>query len=262
MKKLSWYLYKAPFIAHLISIFVSLIIAIPLLSTQSALLILIISLIIGFIVGFVLAMIPYIGGRHWDASAPYSTLSKSERAWEMLYRENKQIKYRKTFLILLPELLCAVLYSIVLTFMYFISGKAFLSITDKTTTQFLGYSMGLTVLGVSAGLWGGYWITMELWFLKNRCKKCHCVMCYTLVGISNYKSRTSTQYKSRDTYGKIGELYVDDEKVGDVNGVTGSYTLKREVHTSSHTENYQCIYCGTPKKKKVKDTYVGNWKYE
>ena len=177
-----------------------------------------------------------------------------EKLWYRPIKRNRPIKFIRFQATLLLFLFFAVGFIFLAKFQYSNVAKA---VYD---TGALGGWVLAVIVSVSAMMWLIYWFYLMIHYACATCR-CGRVMTRAEGSTENYDYSTSTQTKTKDTYGVIGEVYEDDQKVGEVKGTTGHYTVEREVHQSSWTSVCHCIYCGRVKKVHHSDSYYGDWKY-
>lgn len=150
----------------------------------------------------------------------------------------KRTKMLKIILMLLPFLAFSTLF-IAISYIIYKQFPPFSSYEDKFPI--------IKILGDLSLCQATFWLTytgyLFVYYLKRRCS-CGCVMSTKEFEKVDSKSSEFYEEKTKDTYGKIGEIYYKNEKVGDIEGVTGFKTRHRKSYIRSHTGICRCIFCG------------------
>ncbi len=170
-----------------------------------------------------------------------------EEEYADIWTTDKKIKSITVQLWILPKLLIAVALLIFL-------------ISAYKNSLFGEFILGYGFISAISTFWFFHWLFMFLYFNSQTCHNCHAVMCWKNDGRSNYHETEREQTKTRDTYGTIGEVYLDNQKVGEVKGTTGSYTRKRTIKTTSYISHYICQFCGNKKSTAEFRSTYGDWK--
>lgn len=100
-----------------------------------------------------------------------------------------------------------------------------------------------------------YYGYLVIHYLSNTCKGCGNIFCHERKEILSHKNYDEVKTKTKDTYGKVGELYCKDKKIMDISGKTGTQTY--ETHWKGHHSEYlcECVYCNNQKTIDEYDAY-------
>lgn len=91
-----------------------------------------------------------------------------------------------------------------------------------------------------------YFLIFFFDYLSHTCPKCGAIYSYDVVETTDYKYDEYDQQKTKEYTETVGSLYVDNEKVGDVNK-TSYATYTQHVKHTSWRERRKCRYCGREK---------------
>lgn len=178
--------------------------------------------------------------------------SKFTNIWRNIAIDNsKKIRIGKILLMLLPFIAICVISA-------FFAIKQFPIISKYQSVQehenMIPVMLGAVALMNTAIFWLVYAICIMVHYIQSRCK-CGTVMCYVLGEALGAKEYVITDTKSKDTYGKIGDVYSGDEKIGEVRS-SSSYTLERERLVHVTTYSCHCIFCGKEKRTEQQSSRI------
>ena len=221
--------------------------------------------IVGIIGGAIAAVVTslVLQGR-LDAYIPDNLTRASSLSFTTLWKtisidSKNKIGLGKIFLMLLSFL---VLSAILL----FFGIKLFpIIIANNKLSQDFGkmifITLGTVAIISSAIFWFFYECCIFAHYRTSRCK-CGGVMCYGYGKVTDFQRSEFTQTKTKDSYGTIGDVYLGNDKIGEIKGNTGSYTMQREGVKFTSTYGCQCVFCGKTKNfKKFETKYTSNWHY-
>lgn len=203
----------------------------------------------------------------FDNNSDFGNFEGDFKFWKKRLEDGKPVKCIVMQLFILPILAISVTLILIMVFMY--------SSFNSMIAQFIAEQNGsvnsshcalqvfpATILSASAVLWLIYYFCIVSHYIKATCPQCGNLYSYCEGNdvAGSYYSREETQHKYKDRYGKVGELYLDDKKIGDVRGKTGTDTYERKIKSFGHDVHAQCKYCGRKTKIYHGACIISDWK--
>lgn len=130
--------------------------------------------------------------------------------------------------------------------------------STETGTDLLMHWILPVVLSSSAVTWLIFWLSLVAHYSQSACG-CRVVMSRMQVSSKDSHFSEWTQEKTKDGYGTVGSVYVNNNKVGDIKGST-TYTVSRSGWTHSWTAICRCRYCGEEYEKKERRSKSSLWR--
>ncbi len=178
---------------------------------------------------------------------------KNER--ELKYWSNnrnigKPVRWYKIQLCVLPMLIISVPFIIFSIYLFRLK-----------CTNLPMYILDCCITG-QALFWLLYYIAVMAHYFSATCPKCGNVYSYCDGEIiqGSYRSYERKEYKTKNRDNSVG-VYVDNKKIGELKGPTGSDTYERTIRGSGHETMDYCKFCGRKIKTYHSDSYeVSDWK--
>lgn len=183
---------------------------------------------------------------------------KYTKIWYDFCKRKKKVNIVYPLLVLLLFLAIAAIY-FYFGFQRYQGLPFYLSKNSTESGEDLLYRWLLpVVLSVSALTWFFHWGSLSFHYLRATCG-CRSVMSRKQIETKDCSFSEWTQEKTKDGYGTVGSVYVNNNKVGDIKGST-TYTVTRKGHTLRWISVCQCCYCGNKFEKEERKVEYSLWR--
>lgn len=163
-----------------------------------------------------------------------------EKFWKTRVERKKKTRLRHVFVILFPTLAVGVAALVTLI----------VNFAQPTLFDFENFleTAAICIISVIGTVFPIYTIAIFCRFYSTRCRKCGCILPWEYIKTISSNINEYEKSKTVDTYGTVGELYIDNKKVGDVKGTTGTQTVTKHYTSYSRWALFRCVFCDNERK--------------